>query len=109
MPIVTGDTFDLPLIFHDADGVVADLHLATEIKCSIISEDHQRLLVGPITASSSYRDSNWTLGRVVIPITGASTSALTDAFCLVEAQVELSGQTTYFPPLRIKIIKGLVS
>jgi hypothetical protein len=109
MPLVTGDTCDLPLIFHDADGVLVDLHLATEIKCSVISVDHSRVLVGPITASSSYRDSDWTHGRVVIPITGSETATLTDGYCLIEAQVTLDGQTTYFPLQKIQIIKGLVS
>ena len=108
MPIVTGDTFNQPLIFNDADGVVADLSSATEIKVSIISVDHSTVLAGPITASSSYLDSDWEEGRVVVPITGASTSAITDEFCLIEAQVTLNGQTTYFPTQRIKVIKGLV-
>ena len=109
MPIVTGDTFDQPLIFHDSAGVVVDLSTATEIKVSIVSVDHSRVLAGPITASSSYRDSNWALGRVVIPITGASTSTITDEFCYFEAQATLNGQTTYFPTQRIRIINGLVS
>jgi hypothetical protein len=109
MPIVTGDTFDQPLIFHDSAGVVVDLSSATEIKVSIVSVDHSRVLAGPITASSSYRDSNWALGRVVIPITGASTSTITDEFCYFEAQATLDGQTTYFPTQRIRIIKGQVS
>jgi hypothetical protein len=109
MPIVTGDTFDQPLIFNDADGVVVDLSLATEIKCSLISLDHKRVLVGPIIANSSYRDSDWEHGRVVIPISGLDTATLTDLYCLVEAQVTLDGQTTYFPAQKIKIINGLVT
>jgi hypothetical protein len=97
------------LIFHDADDVIVNLDLATEIKCSIVSVDHSRVLVGPIIASPSYRDSDWTVGRVVIPITGAQTANITDGTCLIEAQVTLNGQTTYFPQQRIQIIKGLVS
>ena len=109
MPIVTGDTFDLPLIFHDAKGVVANISAATQVKISFISTDHTRVLFGPIVATSNYRDSDWAVGRVVIPILGTSTSALTDTMCLIETQVTLNGQTTYFPTEKILIIKGLVS
>ncbi len=109
MPIVTGDTFDQPLIFRDSEGVVVNLSTATEIKVSIVSVDHSRVLAGPITAVSNYRDSNWTLGRVVIPITGSATATITDGACLIEAQVTMNGQTTYFPAQKVQIVKGLVS
>jgi hypothetical protein len=89
--IVTGDDVDLVLDLQNADGTSIDLSGASSVQVALISLDRATTLAGPFAASSSYAGAAWATGRVVVPVPGTDTAALTVTRCEIEVQAMLAG------------------
>lgn len=74
--IVTGYDTDALITCYNADGSLADLSAATEVKALVVSIDRTENLTSIYTCLSNGPGANWAQGIVSAPVSGADTKGL---------------------------------
>jgi hypothetical protein len=108
--IVTGDDTDVELTLLDAKGAVVNVSAATTIQARLVQADRLAYLTPTYTCDKLAVGANWTLGKIIVSLLGADTTALTEQLAKWEVQVvhPTTGKKTYFDIATVQVLKGWI-
>jgi hypothetical protein len=107
--IVTGDDTDALITCYNADGSLADLSTASEVKALVVSIDRTEDLTPIYECLSSGDGADWANGVVSAPVSGGDTTALQNRKGMWEVQAIIGGKKrTYLDDDVILFIKGRI-
>ena len=107
--IVTGDDTDALITCYNADGTLADLSTASEVKARIVSVDRTADLTPIYACQSNGTGADWANGLVSAPVSGTDTSTLQNLKGMWEVQAIIAGRKrTFLDDEVILFIKGRI-
>lgn len=101
--IVTGDDVSLSVTLKK-DNSTFTINPAATVEASLVSQDHNTVVLAPVTVSNSATGADWANSLVVIEFTSTETNSITTyGELILEIQVDDSGKTTFFAEISVEI------